>query len=44
MFDGVMVMVMVIVMEILTVCNWNHFREKGPNVYIIKFPLHAVEM
>ena len=23
---------------------WDRFREKGPNAYIIKFPVRAIEM
>ena len=32
--------------ELLGICVyiWDYFREKGPNAYIIKFPVHAIEM
>ena len=24
--------------------TWDRFREKGPSAYIIKFPVHVIEM
>ena len=43
-FDRMLQLKQSIYLQNVGVFSWDCFREKGPNVYIIKFPVCTIEM